>query len=242
MVNTTQSYGQEDFTMRYEIIGNTIPAVEITFDYAGESVYTQSGGMTWQTDGVAMSTNTKGGLMRGLGRMFAGESMFMVTYSAQTSGAKIAFASQMPGRIYVLDAARNGGMICQKGAFLCAQEGVDLNVTFTKKGMAGLFGGEGFILEEITGSGLAFLEVDGDLIERELAPGEVLKVQTGNVVGFEPSVSYEIESIKGLGNIMFGGEGLFITRLVGPGKVLIQTQSIGQLAGELQKHMVFSSK
>ena len=124
-------------------------------------------------------------------------------------------------------------MICQKGAFLCAQESVELNVTFSKKFSAGLFGGEGFILEDISGQGLAFLEIDGDMIERQLEPGEVLKVDTGNVVAFDRNVKYEIETVKGLGNIFFGGEGLFLTKLTGPGRVILQTQNIAEFAGRI---------
>lgn len=219
--------------MKYKIVGSTMPAVEILFDSAGESVFTQSGGMTWMSEGIDMSTNTRGGLMKGIGRMFAGESLFMATYTAKKPGSTIAFASTVAGQILPIDVGVNGGMICQKGAFLCAQESVNLNITFSKKFSAGLFGGEGFILEDISGQGLAFLEIDGDMVEKQLAPGEVLKVDTGNVVGFERSVSYEIETVKGLGNIFFGGEGLFLTKLTGPGRVILQTQNIAEFAGRI---------
>lgn len=219
--------------MKYRIIGNTMPAVEILFDSAGESVFTQSGGMTWMSEGIDMATNTRGGLMKGIGRMFAGESLFMATYTAKKPGSTIAFASTVAGQILPVDVSANGGLICQKGAFLCAQESVNLNITFSKKFSAGLFGGEGFILEDISGQGLAFLEIDGDMVEKQLAPGEVLKVDTGNVVGFERSVSYEIETVKGLGNIFFGGEGLFLTKLTGPGRVILQTQNIAEFAGRI---------
>ena len=187
------------------------------------------------TEGIEMSTNTKGGLMKGLGRMFAGESLFMATYRAQQAGAMIAFASTVAGRILPVDVTATGGMICQKGAFLCAQEGVNLNITFSKKISAGLFGGAGFILQELSGQGMAFLEVDGDLVEKTLQPGEVLKVDTGNVVAFDRTVGYEVETVKGLGNIVFGGEGLFLTRLVGPGRVVLQTQNIAEFAGRIAR-------
>ena len=147
--------------MKYQIIGSTMPAVEILFEQSGESMYTQSGGMAWMTEGIDMSTNARGGLMKGIGRMFAGESLFMATYRAQQPGSMIAFASTVAGNILPVDVGASGGLICQKGAFLCAQESVGLNVTFTKKVSAGLFGGEGFILEELSGSGMAFLEIDG---------------------------------------------------------------------------------
>ncbi len=218
--------------MQYEIIGKTVPAVEITLD-RGESMYTQSGGMIWQTEGIEMKTNTKGGLMKGLGRMLSGESLFMATYSAYQDGAKIAFGSTVPGDVIAVNLTGTPGIIAQKRAFLCAQDGVDVSITLTKKFSAGLFGGEGFILEDISGSGYAFLEVDGDQVVRELAPGEVLKVDTGNVVAFDKTVRYEIETVKGLGNIFFGGEGLFLTKLVGPGRVVLQTQNFNDFAGRI---------
>lgn len=228
--------------MQYRIIGDTMPAVEVLFDAAGEGMYTQSGGMAWMTEGIEMATNTKGGLMKGLGRMFAGESLFMATYRAQRAGAMIAFASTVAGRILPVDVGAGGGLICQKGAFLCAQEQVNLNITFTKKVSAGLFGGEGFILQDISGQGMAFLEIDGDMVEKHLAPGEVLKVDTGNVVAFERTVDYEVEMVKGLGNIFFGGEGLFLTRLTGPGRVILQTQNIAEFAGRVARFIPSSGK
>ena len=223
--------------MKYEIIGSTVPAVEVTLS-KGESMFTQSGGMIWQSNGISMSTNARGGIARSLGRMFTGESIFMANYTAQKEGAMVAFASTVPGGIIDLDLATlQGGMIIQKGAFLCAEANVETSIAFTKKFSAGLFGGEGFILQKATGNGKIFLEVDGDVIQKELAAGEVLKVNTGNVVAFEPSVSYGIETIKGLGNIFLGGEGLFLTKLVGPGKVILQSQNFRDFAGRLIPYM-----
>lgn len=219
--------------MQYRIIGDTMPAVEVLFDAPGESMYTQSGGMAWMTDGVAMDSNMRGGLGKSIGRMFSGESLFMATYKAERPGAMVAFASTVAGEVLPIDVGANGGMICQKGAFLCAQESVNLNVTFTKKFSAGLFGGEGFILQDISGTGMVFLEIDGNKVEKNLAPGEVLKVDTGNVVAFERSVRYEIETVKGLKNIFMGGEGLFLTKLIGPGKVILQTQNFNEFAGRI---------
>lgn len=221
--------------MQFRVLGDTMPAVEILFDAPGESMYTQSGGMAWQTQGVVMDSNMKGGLGKSIGRMFAGESLFMATYTAQKEGTMVAFASTVAGEILPIDVGATGGMICQKGAFLCAQEGVNLNVTLTKRFSAGLFGGEGFVLQDISGTGMAFLEIDGNKIEKQLAPGEVLLVDTGNVVAFEKSVSYEIETVKGFKNIFLGGEGLFLTKLVGPGKVILQTQNFNEFAGRIIK-------
>ena len=219
--------------MQYRIIGDTMPAVEVLFDAPGESMYTQSGGMAWMTDGITMDSNMRGGLGKSIGRMFSGESLFMATYRAERPGAMVAFASTVAGEVLPVDVGANGGLICQKGAFLCAQETVNLNVTFTKKFSAGLFGGEGFILQDISGTGMVFLEIDGNKVEKNLEPGEVLKVDTGNVVAFERSVRYEIETVKGLKNIFMGGEGLFLTRLTGPGRVILQTQNFNEFAGRI---------
>lgn len=219
--------------MKYEIIGSTMPAVEVTM-LAGESMYTQSGGMAWMSEGIAMDTNLKGGLARGFGRMFSGESLFMATYKATRDNAKIAFASTVAGEIIPIDVGSCGGMICQKGAFLCAEPKVELSVSFTKKFSAGFFGGEGFILQDIHGMGMAFLEIDGDMVEKHLQPGEVIKVDTGNVVAFEKTISYEIETVKGFKNIFLGGEGLFLTKLTGPGRVILQTQNFNEFVGRIK--------
>lgn len=219
--------------MDYKIIGETVPVVEVTMN-AGESMYTQSGGMAYQTEGIVMNTNTHGGLMKGLGRMIAGESLFMANYTAEKDGATVAFAATVPGSIVPFDLSKYpNGLTFQKGSFLAAEASVETGVTFTKRFSAGLFGGEGFILQKASGNGHLFLEVDGDPIVKELAAGEVLKVDTGNVVAFAPSVSYEIETVKGLGNIFLGGEGLFLTKLVGPGKVILQSQNFGDFAGRI---------
>ena len=219
--------------MQYRIIGQTVPVVEMTLN-KGETIYTQSGGMAYQSEGISMSTNARGGIMKSLGRMFSGESIFMASYTAQRDDALVAFASTVPGSVVPVDLNEHpNGFIMQKGAFLCAENSVNTSVAFTKKLSSGFFGGEGFILQKAEGHGMLFLEVDGDVIEKELARGEVLKVDTGNVVAFDRTVSYEIETVKGLGNIFFGGEGLFLTRLVGPGKVILQSQNFKDFAGRI---------
>ena len=152
--------------MKYEILGKTVPVVEVTLN-RGESMYTQSGGMSWQTQGIKMTTNARGGIMKSLGRMFTGESMFMSSYTAEVDQAQIAFATTVPGDIIARDMSqRPQGIILQKGAFLCAEQDIELSVKFTKRFSAGLFGGEGFILQEAKGRGMLFLEVDGDPIEK----------------------------------------------------------------------------
>ena len=219
--------------MEYKTIGQTVPAIEFTLN-KGESLYTQSGAMTWMSPDIKLETNTRGGIMKGLGRVFSGESLFMNTYTAEKDDQKIAFASTVPGAILNIHLTSDDpGLIVQKGSFLCAEPTVDLKVTFRKRLSAGLFGGEGFILEDISGNGDVFLEVDGDKIERELKPGEVIKVDTGNVVAFEKTVQYEVSTVKGVKNILFGGEGLFLTKLTGPGKVILQTQNFNDFAGRI---------
>ena len=223
--------------MRYQIIGQTVPVVEVELN-RGETVYTQSGGMTYQSDGIEMKTNARGGVMKSLGRMFSGESIFMANYTAQVDGAKVAFATTVPGNIIPVNLSEMpNGITVQKGSFLCAEDSIETSVTFSKRFSAGLVGGEGFILQKAQGKGMLFLEVDGDPIEMNLMPGEILKVDTGNVVAFEPSVSYEVETIKGLGNIFLGGEGLFLTRLVGPGKVILQSQNFGDFVGRITPYI-----
>lgn len=156
--------------MQYKVFGNPFPAVSVRMD-RGESIYTQSGGMSWMTDAISMETNTHGGLMKGLGRMFSGDSLFMATYTAEQDGQEITMASSMPGEIHALEISPGNTYIAQKGAFLCAQHSVELDAVLTKKISSGMFGGEGFILQRLSGNGMAFLELDGTVCEYELAPG-----------------------------------------------------------------------
>ena len=221
--------------MRYEVFGSTLPAVTITLD-AGESIYTQSGGMTWMTDNFVMETNMRGGFGKALGRMFSGESMFMATYTSQQAGAQITLASTFPGSIVVLELDGTKEYICQKNAFLCATPGVELSASVTKA-KAGFFGGEGFIMQRVSGRGLVFLELDGTVVEKNLAPGERLKVDTGNIAVYETSVNYTAETVKGFKNILFGGEGLFLSVLSGPGKVFLQTVTMPGFAGKIASYL-----
>ena len=223
--------------MKYQVLGQTVPAVEMVLN-KGEQIFTQSGGMFYQTEGIQMDTNARGGLGASLGRMFTGESIFMNTYTALADNVSIAFSSTVPGCVLPINLANTpGGITMQKGAFLCAQTNIELKVEFTRKFSAGLFGGEGFILQHATGNGLLFLEIDGDQIVKTLGEGEVLKVDTGNVVAFESTIKYEIETIKGLKNIFLGGEGLFLTKLTGPGRVILQSQNFTEFAGKLRSYI-----
>lgn len=221
---------------KYEIVGNIVPYVELTLN-EGEEVYTQSGGMSWRDTTFEMSTSTKGGIMKGLGRMFSGESMFMNTYRSLKDGSKIAFSSTAPGEIIPINLSGSNGIIAQKNAFLCGEDSVKCDITFTKKFGAGLFGGEGFVLQDIHGEGMAFLEVDGNITKKELKEGEAILVDTGSVVYFDKTCKYEIEMVKGAKNILLGGEGLFLTKIVGPGNVVLQSQNFNEFVGRISSYL-----
>lgn len=217
--------------LRYSVFGGNLPAVSIRLN-PGEAIYTQSGGMIWMDDGIVMETNMQGGLGKGIGRMFSGDSLFVATYTSSRPDQEITVASTFPGSIAAVE-LKGGALIAQKSAFLCAQTTVALSAHIVKGVGAGLFGGEGFILQRLTGFGHAFLEIDGSLVERTLRPGERIKVDTGHVAAFEESVQYQVETVKGFKNVLFGGEGLFLTTLTGPGHVWLQTMTLPGFAQQL---------
>lgn len=221
--------------MQYEIFGENLPGVTIHLDL-GESVYTQSGGMAWMSDGIEMDTNTRGGLMKGLSRMLTGESLFMATYTATQPGDFLTCASSFPGSILTLDVG-NTDYICQKTAFLCAEDEVELSLELNRGIGSGVFGGEGFILQRLHGQGTAFLEIDGSCRRVDLAAGQRIKVNTGYVAAFEAGVRYTVETVKGFKNVLFGGEGMFLTVLEGPGTVWLQTMTAAELAGRILPFM-----
>ena len=227
--------------MKYELRGDTLPVVILTLE-EGESVFTESGGMSWMSDGFEMKTNMEGGLFGGIARKLAGESLFMTTYTLNKTSGGIAFSSSFPGKIVPIHLDAGESLICQKNAFLCAERSVKLEIHLKKKLGAGLFGGEGFILQKVTGPGWVFLEIDGEVVEYQLNPGEKMKVDTGHVAMFEPSVNFDIEMVKGFTNIVFGGEGLFLTTLKGPGKVWLQSMPIGNLASRIIPFIPSSNK
>ena len=215
--------------MEYNIFGGNLPAVTIRLNQ-GESIYTQSGGMTWMTENIEMNTNMKGGLFKGLGRMMSGDSIFMATYTAKKYPGEITISATFPGEIIVLDLSDGREYVCQKSAFLCAEPSVNLSVTTNKSIKGGFFGGEGFIMQEVRGKGKVFLEIDGSVVAKDLAPGEKLIVDTGNIAAYERSVKYDAKMVKGFKNILFGGEGLFLTTLTGPGRVYLQTMTMPSFA------------
>ena len=214
--------------MRYEIKGGVFPIV-VCYLEDGEQMITEKGSMVWQSPNGKMETS--GG---GLGKMFSkalsGESMFQNIYTAQGGAAMITFGSSFPGKILPIEIAPGKEIILQKKAFLASESGVKLDIHFNKKLGAGFFGGEGFIMQRLSGSGMAFAEIDGELVEYDLAPGEEMIVDTGNVAGFEPGVSIDIRQVAGIKNKLLGGEGFFNTVLTGPGKIWLQTMPISGVA------------
>ena len=214
--------------MQYEIIGGNLPAVLCRLT-RGEKIICEAGGMSWM-DGVFKMETTGGGIGKMFGRMFSGESMFTNTYTAQQDG-EIAFASSFPGQILAINLTPGKSIIAQKKAFLACEPCVEMSVFFQKKFGKGLFGGEGFIMQKFTGSGIVFLEVDGAIKEYVLAPGEKKIMDTGHLVMMDDTCKMDIERIAGVKNALFGGEGLFNTVVTGPGRIVIQTMPISKAAG-----------
>ena len=220
--------------MKYEIKGGSFPVVICQLEN-GEQMITERGSMVWMSPNMEMETRG-GGLGKMFSRAFSGESMFQNIYTARGVGM-ITFGSSFPGHIIPLQIAPGREMILQKSAFLAAESGVVLSVHFNKRFSTGLFSGEGFIMQRLSGNGVAFVEIDGDLMEYDLQPGEQLVVDSGNIAGFEPTVHMEVKTVPGLKNKLLGGEGFFNTWLTGPGKVWLQTMPISSVAGALQRYI-----
>ena len=218
--------------MQYQIRGTVLQTVDITLE-PGETVYTQSGGMAWMTPNMNMTSEMKGGLLGALGRAVSGASIFLVNYTPASGQGMVTFASEFPGHLVPLQLGEGQSMICQKEAFLVGQASVKLETFFQKKLGAGLFGGEGFFLQKITGPGAAFAQLSGEITEYSLEAGQGLKVDPGHVAMFEPSVSFDVTMVKGITNVLFAGEGLFLADLRGPGRVWLQSMPIVNLARRL---------
>ena len=218
----------------FQIFGDDLQLVEIELD-PGEGVRAEVGTMTYMLDGIEMQTSTGGGLLQGLKRVVTGESFFITTFlNSSRHRSRVAFAAPYPGKIIPLNlTALGGSFICQKDSFLCAAQGVNIEVAFTKKLGAGLFGGEGFILQRLTGDGLVFVHAGGTVIEKDLAPGETVRVDTGCLVAFAPTVQYDIQFVGGFKNALFGGEGLFLAKMTGPGKLYLQSLPFSRLADRI---------
>ena len=222
--------------MQYSIEGGSLPVVILTLE-PGEKVISEVGGRTWSKGDITTETSSNGGAGKALGRMLTGESLFMSNYTAN-SHAEIAFTSSFPGRIIAWQLGPGQSIIAQKSAFLCATDGVDLSVQVNKKLRAGAAGGEGFLMQRITGPGMVFLEIDGYCKEYDLAPGEMIVCDTGVLAAMEDTVTMDVQTVKGLKNKLLGGEGLFDTTLTGPGKVYLQTMSASGLAALLKPFIV----
>ena len=220
--------------MKYEINGGAFPIV-VCHLTSGEQMITEKGSMVWMTSNMEMET-TGGGVGKMFSKVFSGESMFQNIYTAKGDGM-ITFGSSFPGKIVAIDIQPGRNFIVQKSAFLAAEAGVELSIHFNKKAGAGFFGGEGFIMQKISGQGTAFVEIDGDLVEYELAVGQKIIVDTGNVAGFDSTVSIDIQTVKGVKNMVFGGEGIFNTVLTGPGRVWLQTMPIVNVANSIRPYI-----
>ena len=217
---------------KYEILGENLPVVVCELS-PGESMITESGSMSWMSPNMKMETTPGGGLGRALGRMFAGEAMFQNRYTAQGGPGMIAFASSFPGDIRAFEIGPGRELVVQKSGFLASEAGVQLSVFFQKKASAGFFGGEGFIMQRLSGQGIAFAEFDGHVVEYDLAPGQSMVGDTGYLAAMDATCSMEIQSVPGVKNAVFGGEGLFLSTLTGPGRVWLQTMTVSELAKKL---------
>ncbi len=224
----------------YKVMGSVMQALVMNLK-ARQTIFTESGAMSWMADGITMNTNMGGGLGGLLKRAVSGESLFMVDYTAERDSALIAFSNEFPGKIIPVNLAQGQSIIAQKESFLVAEKSVNFTISFRRKLGTGLFGGEGFILQKFDGPGTLFAAMDGEVVEYTLAPGERLKVDTGHVGMFEPTVNYDIEMVKGFKNILFGGEGLFFATLTGPGRVWLQTMPMAKLAAAIMPYLPHAS-
>lgn len=225
--------------INYSIEGGNLPVVICTLE-GGESMITERGSMSWMSPNMKMETTSNGGIGKALGRMFAGEALFQNRYTAQGGSGMIAFASSFPGCIRAFEIAPGNEIVVQKSGFLASQTSVELSVFFQKKLGAGFFGGEGFIMQKLSGRGTAFVEFDGHVVEYNLQQGQSIVIDTGYLAAMEASCSMEIQSVPGVKNALFGGEGLFNTVVTGPGRVYLQTMPVSNVAGALSPYIVTS--
>ena len=225
--------------LNYQVLGSVMPMVEIILN-RDERLYAQSGAMQWMDQNIKMDTEMKGGLFGAFKRKMSGEDMFIQFFTGLDDGAVVAFGHTYPGNIIPMDISK-GTVICQRRSFLCAYESVNYDIHIQKRLGSGFFGGEGFIMQKLSGQGMAFIEIDGECVIKELAPGERIRVETGSVGAFEEGVDFSIERVKGIKNMFLGGEGFFLTTLTGPGKVWLQTMPIQSMAGELYHYLPFSN-
>ena len=222
--------------IKYEIEGGSLPVL-ICYPEAGQALCTQSGAMSWMSPNMQMLTNSGGGIKKALGRFFAGESLFMNEYAPQGGTGMIAFGAALPGKIIPYEVTPGNSIILQKSAFLAMEKGLDLSVHFQKRFGSGVFGGEGFILQKVSGSGTVFIEIDGYCKEYELGAGQSIVVDSGYLAAMTESCTMDIQTVKGVKNVLFGGEGLFNTVITGPGKVYVQSMPAVSLAERLLPYL-----
>lgn len=222
--------------IRYEIEGGSLPVV-ICYPQQGETLCTEKGSMSWMSSNMKMETNSGGGFKKAIGRLFSGESIFMNEYTPLGGNGMIAFASNLPGSILPIQITPGNGLIVQKGGFLAMEKSLELSVFFQKKLGKGFFGGEGFIMNKVTGNGIIFIEIDGYCKEYNLGAGESIILDTGYLAAMSESCTMDIESIKGAKNIFFGGEGIFHTKITGPGKIYVQSMPVAQMAQALTPYL-----
>jgi uncharacterized protein (TIGR00266 family) len=223
--------------MQYKIDGTTFPSLDIILNQ-GESVYTERGSMAWMTGEIEMNTSTQGGLLKGIARRVAGESLFLTTYTCEKEQALITFTPDAPCHIIPVELAAGETRICQKDAFLVAEMSVDLSLHYRTKLGAGLFGGEGFILQKLTGPGIAWVEIVGEVRSYTLKEGQTMRINPGHIAMYDTSIKYDISRIRGVRNLLFGGEGLFLATLTGPGRVWLQSMTLSNLALKLNPFLL----
>jgi uncharacterized protein (TIGR00266 family) len=219
--------------MKYKITGDNLQLVTLEID-PHEKVYAEAGALVYMSNNINMEAKMRGGFLKGLGRTLAGETLFLTEFTSVDSSGLISFGGRAPGTIKAIDLVDGKEFLVQKDAFLCAEDSVDMSIAFQKRLGTAFFGGEGFILEKLTGNGKVFIHACGDFVELDLNTDQVIKVDTGSVVGWDGTVSYGIERVKGIKTMFFGGEGIFLTTLKGPGHVIIQSMDLGNLATALQ--------
>ena len=222
--------------MQYEIKGGNLPVVVCSLE-SGEQMITESGGMSWMSVNMKMETTSNGGVGAALGRMFSGEALFQNIYTAEGGPGKIAFASKFPGSIMPVQISQGNELIVQKSGFLASEIGVNLSIHFNQKVGAGLFGGEGFILQKLSGTGVAFVEIDGSVEICKLQAGQQIIVDTGHLAAMSASCQIDVKAVGGIKNTVFGGEGIFNTVITGPGKVYLQTMPMDRFVSSISRHL-----
>ncbi len=222
--------------MKYKISGEDMQSMVIELS-AGEKIFSEAGGMAWMSENVEMETSTRGGVEKAIGRIFSGESLFLTTFSVPQGTGTITFTMESPGKIIPMTLAQGQIIIAQKDAFMVGEDSIQLSVHLRKNLGVGLFGGEGFVLQKVQGPGTFFLEIAGEVVLYDLKEGQSLKIDPGHLAAYEPTVKYELTRMHGVKNIIFGGEGLFLAKVTGPGKVYLQTMPVSNLAAKIREYI-----